>query len=344
MPEATPPAAPTPTAATPTSAPAPTTEAKPVAAPATPDAPATPADAPKDAAAPAEATPAAPKPGEKAQATLERLRAANARKREEREARTRAEQVAQRETWQRQQAEERAKAAQQEAEQLKAQYQKVKDDPYSFLEAAGIEPKDVVERAKADADPLKQLAKQVEAANKRAEALEAKLKERDDATERERKRVEQETHNRGVEEAFVKTALDEKRFPNVAQLAKKDPELVLARAHRLIDQISKRAQSMGQPVPNLPDEEILAYLNNHWSESGASSTAPTSQPAATSAKAPAPSLASSTAHNAGSSTTLTNTDATERGSLATPPEKMSRAEENRYWAQQYRRLREQGRA
>jgi hypothetical protein len=332
MPETTAPAA-APAAATPTSAPAPAPASNDTAAPvpaATPGNDTTPT--PDAAAKPAEA--AAVERGAKARATLERLRTLNAARDEARRADV--QRAAEYEQQARQAALRAQQVEQENAKLLQRAERWEKADPYELLAERGETPETLLERAKAEKDPVLKAQKIAEANAAELKALKDHLAAKDREAEETLTRQRAATIQKANEDNFVAAAGNAAKFPTIAKLAASRPFTVLAEAKALIADVKATAEREGRPVPMLTDEHILEWLEVQWSKTPfAAALNPASASASQAPKATASSPLSSTAPNAGASPTLTNSTTQERTTLDIDPATLPKSEQTKYWREFY---------
>ena len=315
-----------------------------VALPPTPAATETPTPAVATPAA-AEATPAQIKAGEKAAALTAKLRADAQKRRDQAAAQSNAENAARQNAWHAQQATERAARAEAEAAKIRAEYEAAAKDPYSLLEKAGVKPRDVIERAKAETDPLRMLEKRVELAEAKAAALEKASKDAEAKAAADRKEAEREAAEQTAERAFIAQASDEKKYPHLSKLL---PEALIAHAQALIVATNKALARKGEPPGQFTFDEILGFLENKWSTakafaaSGKSTGTPASGASLTQT-APSTSAAGSDSPGTGDRT-VTNGDASQTLTLPKPVGKLTKAEEREQAIAVYRRAKAGSRA
>lgn len=281
-----------------------------------------------------ETTAAAPPMESKVQARLSALRAQRA----EREAasavhaqelaRTRA--AAEHESRARAQAEAQAQAE-------RARFERVRGNPFAFLEESGVSPEALIEQAKAESDPVKRLEKQLAAERAEREALAKQIRERHEKEEQDRKAAAARADSEAREREYIRAAKDASRFPTVAAVAEElGEDVVLARTHQLIRDLRKAYQDRGEPIPHIPDHELLGYLDNEWSKKRAAR-----KPAAATTTNPA--TTASTAPTAGDNRTpITDETASERASMPADVTKMTKAQQKAYYAEIYRKHKKTG--
>jgi hypothetical protein len=233
-----------------------------------------------------------------------------------------------------------------EAARVKAEYEAVRKDPWSMLNASGLTPEQVVARSQEEADPIKRLEKQNRELSEKFEASERARRESEERSAAERRQRESQAAVEASERDFVALGKNEKKYPIVSKFAKDDPETLIARAQSLVNKIHAKAQRDGVAPPSIPDQELLAYLENHWTKSGlfASGTSSGSPSGgnpviqATIGNAAAGSDSPGTG-----SATLSNADSAQAISVANGGKKLSRREEIAQAAEAYRATREANR-
>jgi hypothetical protein len=276
---------------------------------------------------------AAPPVGSKSQERLAALRAQRAEREAAAQAASaelaRSRAAAEHEARARADAEARARA-------VDERFERVKGDPFAYLAEAGVDPEKLIERAKEESDPVKRLAKQVEAERAAREKLEAQLRERTEREETERRNAVARADTEAREREFVRAAKDKTKFPTVSAVAEElGEDVVLAQARHLIGRIRKAHQERGEQPPIIPDHELLGYLDNEWSKKRAARNhaAISTNPAST----------ASTAPPAGDTRTpITDETASERASLPGDVTKMTALQQKAYLVSVYRKHKKTG--